>query len=491
MDSLILTGDFNLPSIHWKENTDTNYLLPVTKNGHVVEFIETILNTGLCQINRIFNANDKMLDLLFTTEPMQTSLQRTNAITSPEDVFHPTIHVDVNLSTSFLRKTRLSDIDSIYAFSKTDYRKLNTLISEVDWQESLPLNDLDESIVIFYDILKGCIQKSVPVKCNFIGNWPPWNNNKLRNLKNRKNKLYKKYKKTGTAMDFSKYSVVRSEYNICNKISYNTYLSNIKSQLQVNLKSFYKFVNSKRRSNTFPKVLKFGAIEADDDLSISNMFADFFATTYSRKTYNKTNEPSQSFYGNSTISVPVTTSGTVQHYLRNMKCSYNPGPVGIPSNILKHCANSLSGVLSILFNESLRKQYFPPLWKNSFIIPLFKSGCKSEVTNYRGIAKLSAIPKLLEKIITDSQSHQVSSLLSRYQHGFRKSYSTETNVLELTTIVNEGFRNRLQTDVIYTDFSKAFDKSSSHNNIIIIIIYIDIVYVILRPLARYGFASFW
>jgi len=44
------------------------------------------------------------------------------------------------------------------------------------------------------------------------------------------------------------------------------------------------------------------------------------------------------------------------------------------------------------------------------------------------------------------------------QHGFMKRRSTTTNLLELTVFVIQGFKNNLQTDVIYTDFSKAFDS---------------------------------
>ena len=39
-------------------------------------------------------------------------------------------------------------------------------------------------------------------------------------------------------------------------------------------------------------------------------------------------------------------------------------------------------------------EVFPEIWKESYIIPLHKSGNKNEVSNYRGIAKLSSIPTL-------------------------------------------------------------------------------------------------
>lgn len=111
-----------------------------------------------------------------------------------------------------------------------------------------------------------------------------------------------------------------------------------------------------------------------------------------------------------------------------------------------------------MFNLSIKYGYFPTYWKDSYIIPLFKSGNKSGVTNYRGIAKLSTIPKLFEKCLTDQLCHKISSVLSPFQHGFRKGCSTTTNLLHLTSLVNRGFTNGQHTDVIYTDFSKAFDK---------------------------------
>jgi len=82
----------------------------------------------------------------------------------------------------------------------------------------------------------------------------------------------------------------------------------------------------------------------------------------------------------------------------------------------------------------------------------------SDEQNYRGISKLSAIPKTFERIITSQLQHLCSSLISPCQHCFVKRRSTTTNLLELTSFVLDGFNKKLQTDVIYTDFSKAFDS---------------------------------
>jgi len=71
---------------------------------------------------------------------------------------------------------------------------------------------------------------------------------------------------------------------------------------------------------------------------------------------------------------------------------------------------------------------------------------------------LSAIPKAFDRIITSHLQHLCSSLISQCQHGFVKRRSTTTNLFELSSIVINGFKKKMQTDVIYTDFSKAFDS---------------------------------
>ena len=53
--------------------------------------------------------------------------------------------------------------------------------------------------------------------------------------------------------------------------------------------------------------------------------------------------------------------------------------------------------------------------------------------------------------------HSVKSVLSTHQHGFVRGRSINTNLLELTSHIIDGFSAGCQTDVVFTDFSKAFD----------------------------------
>jgi hypothetical protein len=41
------------------------------------------------------------------------------------------------------------------------------------------------------------------------------------------------------------------------------------------------------------------------------------------------------------------------------------------------------------------------VWKESYVVPLYKSGNKRNISNFPGIVFLSAIPKLFVKLVCD------------------------------------------------------------------------------------------
>ena len=87
----------------------------------------------------------------------------------------------------------------------------------------------------------------------------------------------------------------------------------------------------------------------------------------------------------------------------------------IANIFLKNCKQSLSVALALIFNRSLDQGVFFPEWRESFLTPIHKKGPKHQVENYRGITKLSAIPKMFERILKNkiyvliSQRNQVNT----------------------------------------------------------------------------------
>lgn len=111
-----------------------------------------------------------------------------------------------------------------------------------------------------------------------------------------------------------------------------------------------------------------------------------------------------------------------------------------------------------IFNRSLSSGIFPSSWKSSYIIPIFKSGDRCNVGNYRGVCIQSAIPKIFDKMLSVRLSSACKHFISDQQHGFTAKRSTVTNLLCYQHDILESFQSGSSVHSIYTDVSKAFDR---------------------------------
>jgi hypothetical protein len=64
----------------------------------------------------------------------------------------------------------------------------------------------------------------------------------------------------------------------------------------------------------------------------------------------------------------------------------------------------------------------------------------------------------MEKILVSRITPHFKHIIVPEQHGFMRGRSTSTNLLVLQDFIVGGLESNYQTDVIYTDFSKAFDR---------------------------------
>ncbi|XP_065082248.1 uncharacterized protein LOC135704695 [Ochlerotatus camptorhynchus] len=107
---------------------------------------------------------------------------------------------------------------------------------------------------------------------------------------------------------------------------------------------------------------------------------------------------------------------------------------------------------------SLSSGVFPSCWKSAEMFPVHNKGCKRNIDNHRGITSLCVISKLFELVIMEPSASHFKHHLSEDQHGFIARRSTTSNLLCLTSYITESMTDHMQTDVIYTDLSAAFDK---------------------------------
>ena len=145
--------------------------------------------------------------------------------------------------------------------------------------------------------------------------------------------------------------------------------------------------------------------------------------------------------------------------LKNINANKAAGPDGIHGKVLKSCAGSLAYPLSLLFRLSYNTGHIPAEWKMANIVPVhLKKGAKDSVENYRPISLTSLVTKIFEKVIRDELLAKCENKLNEFQHGFLPSKSCTTKMIPFADSLSISLNDRVRCDVVYFDFSKAFDS---------------------------------
>ncbi|TRZ10138.1 hypothetical protein HGM15179_016971 [Zosterops borbonicus] len=158
----------------------------------------------------------------------------------------------------------------------------------------------------------------------------------------------------------------------------------------------------------------------------------------------------------------VIQEEAVRELLSHLDVHKSMGPDGIHPRMMKELTNELAKPLSIIYNQSCLTGEVLDDWKLANVTPIHKKGGKEDPSNYRPVSLTSVPCKVMEQFILSviTQHLQDGLGIKPRQHGFRRGRSSLTNLVsfydQVTCLVDEG----KAVDVVYLDFSKAFDTVS-------------------------------
>ena len=165
----------------------------------------------------------------------------------------------------------------------------------------------------------------------------------------------------------------------------------------------------------------------------------------------------------------------VEKLICNLKNSGSVGLDYIDTSIIKLAKAEITPAITHIINLSIRKSKFPTQFKKAKVVPLHKKLDVLNPKNYRPVAILPVLSKLLERAvfvqIIDYFEHH--KLLHPSHHGFRANHNTTTALLQMYDTWVEAMDKGEATGVCFLDMSAAFDMVNPN--------------VLLQKLHLYGF----
>ena len=442
----IFIGDLNLNKTKWPTG--------ITTCSNERGFLDLFQDLNLGQlINSPTHKDGKTLDLLLTNQAnivYDLEVQPSGKVCKSD---HNSIEFKINLKCKRLKSAKRK----IYNMKKADFKSINNELNNVSWEFILDYDDINKSLGKFEEIFFSICNKHIPmvtVKSSFQ---PPWFDSELDNLCKRKVKLLDR--KKGTNDPSVKHQLdeeikkIRIDFK---KLSDKKKMDNIIDDDDPALikKKFWSFYKSTSNSTRIPETMSYSSKVRSNSKDIASLFNEYFSDQFC----NPSKYNIEIDFTNDPFSDLQFDKDKIFQLLKRTNVNKAAGPDKIGSKLVKCCARGLSKPLSIIFNRIFKFGSIPNKWKLANVVPIFKKGDKSSVTNYRPISLTSLPMKILEYCIKDLLIMKCGHLIKDNQHGFSVEKSCLTQLLPLIDKFSVAMNNKSRIDTIYFDFAKAFDS---------------------------------
>jgi exonuclease III len=449
---LIVGGDFNINGL--RNDSTSQRLSDVLNSSGAIVTNEAITR----------NASKTKIDyLIIKNFPQKISV---NTYTSDG-----LVSSDHNLLLTIMDlRVPKSNKKSIFR-KKYDYVCLkDSFDCNLDEMSELTANECCNHIL---NSIRNAIDKSTSIQQIKIRNdvWsPPWAEdvyyklqNRSRNLINKINKLERSYKPTSKLKKkLEDLNAMINDHS--NKISKRFYEQLINS----GNKNSWDVINSILGRNK--KHDDINLLINDEVIYNTNQIANLFNEKFLSSSRNATlPTDSNNFIPKTSPTVnsfhfDVVTSEEINEILRNLQTSKATGSDGISCKIIKELSNNLIDQLTYLVNKIVIEASYPDALKFAHVVPIHKKGDKTDINNYRPIALLPIINKIVEKIILNRlQDFMITNKINDCeQYGYKKSIGTNEAVLKFAHDVSIALDKNEYVIVVFMDLTAAFDTLDRH-----------------------------
>ncbi|KAG7526776.1 hypothetical protein JOB18_045141 [Solea senegalensis] len=451
---IIIMGDFNL---NWEDKSKRRKLKVITDKYHLEQLIKGP--------TRITKCSSTQLDLFFSNKPERIT-KTYNLITGLSD-HNLTLVARKLTSKRFKINASASRHTNVNCIPKSKQETFDNEINNLDWGDILSSENLENSCQLFTSKINIVRDKHIVKNKRKNKNKVnlPWFSEILWQLMKSKDAALKKAIKTKRDTDILVYKNLRNKVINELRLAKSHFFLKLLNDAKGNSSEIWKSINSllgRAQHHTEDIQLTVQGQTIDDNAKIASIFNSFFIDSVQRLGNNfKTGEQLTDLnVAGQGFDLVTVTEEEVKKVICSLKNSKSKDVSHQDTVFIKKHSTTLIPPITHLANLSIIQSFFPPHWKQAIVTPIFKSGDRNIVSNYRPISILPVISKIVEKIVIDQLTDHINSCnpgLDSAQFGFTKHHSTETAILHLTEQIRLGLDKGGVVGAVFLDLSKAFD----------------------------------
>jgi retron-type reverse transcriptase len=463
--NLLVMGDCNLDQNKWNNPRWPHFKLAEKLRTGVAESGLSILPMGdtYFAYQRSVNGDvaQSALDHIYSSASGQV---RTRVLSSTASDHKP-IMAEVEMKKPTKQVTSVTK----RSFKSFENEAFKRDLSLQDFASLTRMEDVDDMVVAIEAMINCVLDSHAPYKLVTMKSaFKKGLSQETKKLMKERNKVHRKMSKLSGDQKFQVHLQYRKLRNKCVSLQK-------KDTIQNNVDEFSGLNNPKdiwkaTKSITSPRTqtelkLKVGSELIKEESAVAEVISDFFITKVEglRNSINASNLPdplSKAKDNNHTqFFLKTVSEQQVLNAINKLKNKSSSGLDQITSHVLKAGGEVLAVPLCYIINTSIISGKFPGRWKMAKLIPLHKKGDTEKVNNYRPVANLCVISKVLEMVVHNqisSHCHK-EGIIPKHQHGFQKGKSTQTALISMYDQWQQAMEQEQSTGVILFDLSAAFD----------------------------------
>jgi len=443
-DQVIICGDLNFPKIDWDTLTIDGSGAGIEEDFLCLLFDEEWKQSVSKPTRNVPGQRRSLLDLIITKENCIVS--DINHLPPVDKSDHDVLICNVQIGLNGYREDKIA-----YNYPKGNYQAILDDLTLTDWSRIFEHDDANTCWIYFKDTMISLIAKHVP-KLKVGTARPPLPPDIVKAIRE-KHRLGKIYAITLDADDYERYRIQRNLVTKSLRDHRNSYCDSIIKDCKNFPKKIFGYINKKRSTRTVGPLRDVSGNLTTDPAEMASLLNVAFS-----KAYHKHNSGALRIAGPPENIVISTES--VKRLLDSLDGSKSSGPDGLHSYPLKACSAGVATPLSLIFTKTIVEGRIPEDWRKAFVVPLPKGGDRQDPDNYRSVSLCCICSKLCEKIIHNMLMERLNSVGYNdiLQHGFTAGKSCLTNLLVARNTWTAWLDAGKAVDVVYFDFSRAFDR---------------------------------